>query len=317
MKLDSVCLIGGSGFLGSHVARQLTARGIDVRIPTRDRERAKDTLILLPTAEVIRGDIHDTAFLRRVVTGVDAVVNLVGVLHDGRGNGFQRNHVDLPKRIVSACRDAGVERVVHVSALGASTTAPSRYLQSKAQGEAEIAAAASHGIATTVFRPSVVFGLGDSFLSLFAAMVRWFPVLPLACANARFQPVFVEDVARAISMSLGSTATHGQTYELCGPTVYTLGDLVRIVAQTLGLQRSVVPLPGSLGMLQAFVLEHLPGRLMTRDNVRSMQVDNVCGCAFPGIFGFAPTPLEAVAPLYLADRTSRARYDRFRYFARR
>jgi len=317
MKLDTVCLIGGSGFLGRHIARQLAARGIEVRIPTRDRERAKDTLILLPTADVIAGNVHDAAFLRRMFTGVDAVVNLVGVLHDGGGRGFQRNHVDLPARIVSVCRDTGVERLMHVSALGAATGAPSHYLQSRARGEAEIAKAQVHGIAATVFRPSVIFGPGDSFLSLFAALVRVFPVLPLACADARFQPVFVEDVARAIAMSIGTTGTHGATYELCGPRVYTLGELVAFVAQTLGLHRTVVPLPATLGMLQAFILEHLPGRLMTRDNVRSMQVDNVCGCAWPEIFEQVPTPLEAVAPLYLADQTSRARYARFRFLARR
>ena len=316
MKLDTVCLIGGSGFLGSHVARQLAARGIEVRIPTRDRERAKETFIL-PTSEVIRGNVHDATFLRHMVTGVDAVVNLVGVLHDRSGNGFQRNHVELPGKIVSACRDAGVERLVHVSALGAAVDAPSGYLQSRGRGETAIAAAVTHGIATTVFRPSVIFGAGDSFLSLFASMVRIFPVLPLACAGARFQPVFVEDVARAIALSLDAQPTHGKTYELCGPRIYTLGELVTFVAQTLGLRRTVVPLPAALGMLQAFLLEHLPGRLMSRDNVRSMLIDNVCGCGFPEIFGFAPTSLEAVAPIYLADQTSRARYDRFRYLARR
>lgn len=316
MTIRTVCLLGGSGFLGRHVAHQLGAAGIDVRIPTRNRERAKDTLLTLPTSEVIRGDIHDTAFLRSVLTGVDAVVNLVGVLHDA-GGGFQRNHVDLPARIASVCRDAGVERLVHISALGAAEGAPSAYLRSKAQGEAAIRAAGAHGIHTTVFRPSVIFGRGDGFLSLFATLVRAFPVLPLGCTNARFQPVFVEDVARIVAASLDRTESFGQTYDLVGPRVYTLRELVEFVGATLGLRRSVVPLSPRLAMLQAFVLEHLPGRLMTRDNVLSMQVDNVSGQAFPAWFDGTPTPLESVAPRYLADRTTRARLDRFRGLARR
>ncbi len=316
MTIRTVCLLGGSGFLGRHVAHRLSAAGIEVRIPTRNRELAKDTLITLPTSEVIAGDIHDTNFLRRALTGVDAVVNLVGVLHDGRG-GFQRNHVDLPARVVSLCREAGVERLVHISALGAAPDAPSAYLRSKAQGEAAIRAAGPHGIHWTVFRPSVVFGNGDSFLSMFATFVRLFPVLPLGCANARFQPVFVEDVARVVAASLDCVASHGQTCDLVGPRVYTLRDLVEYVGATVGKRPCVVPLSPGLANLQAFVLEHLPGRLMTRDNVLSMQVDNVSAAGFPVWFDGAPTPLESVAPGYLADQTSRTRLDRYRGLARR
>jgi len=316
MNIRSVCVIGGSGFIGSHVVRLLCASALPVRVPTRNRERARQELILLPTAEAFTADVHDAATLRRTVAGCDAVINLVGVL-DGRNDGFQRNHVELPARIVSACRDAGVKRLLHVSSLGAAADAPSEYQRSKAKGEAVIAAAAEHGIATTIFRPSVVFGRGDHFLNLFARLARAFPVLPLGCADAKFQPVYVEDVARAILASLGNTSTFGERYDLCGPTVYTLRELVEYACSVLGLGRSVIALPDGLAWLQAAVLEHLPGRLMTRDNVLSMQVDNVCGCPFPAVFGFEPTPLEAVAPGYLAERTPRSRYRGFRYRAGR
>lgn len=316
MTPQRILVIGGSGFLGSHVVRKLTSAGVFVRVPTRNRERVKAELILLPTVDVVRAHVHDAGTLRSLLAKTDAVVNLVGVL-DGRNDGFQRNHVELPMRIVAACRDAGVKRLLHVSSLGAAADAPSEYQRSKARGEAEIAGAAQYGIRTTIFRPSVIFGRGDSFLSLFAQLARMFPVLPLGCAGARFQPVYVDDVARAIVASLDDPETFGQRYDLCGPTAYTLRELVEYVCLALGVDRTIVALPDSLAWLQATVLEHLPGRLMTRDNVLSMKVDNVCACDFPDRFGFAPTALEAIAPTYLAERTPRSRYRGFRYRAGR
>jgi len=316
MNIHTVCVIGGSGFLGSHIVNALAARGLPVRVPTRNRDRAKHELILLPTADVVTADVHDPATLRHFVEGTDAVINLVGVL-DARQDGFRRNHVELPRRIVAACRDTGVKRLLHVSSLGAAADAPSEYQRSKAEGEAEISAAAQYGIATTIFRPSVIFGRGDSFLSLFAQLARIFPVIPLGCAAAKFQPIHVEDVARAIVASLDRSETFDQRYDLCGPKVYTLRDLVEYTCALLGLERTVIALPEKLAWLQAAVLERLPGRLMTRDNVLSMQVDNVCNCDFPAVFGFAPTPLQAIAPTYLAERTPRSRYRGFRYRAGR
>ena len=316
MTYRRIAVIGGSGFLGSHVVRKLTAAGRFVRVPTRNRERAKAELILLPTVDVVRADVHDAGALRELLADAAAVIHLVGTMDD-RNGGFQRSHVELVISIVAACRDTGIKRLLHVSSLGAGADAPSAYQRSKARGEAEIAAGAQHGIATTIFRPSVLFGRGDSFLTLFAQLARTFPVLPLGCAGARFQPVYVDDVARAIVACLDDAETAGQRYDLCGPTVYTLQELVEYVCSVLGLERTIVPLPEALARLQAAVLEHLPGRLMTRDNVLSMKVDNVCGCAFPERFGFAPTALEGVAPTYLAERTPRSRYRGFRYRAGR
>jgi NADH dehydrogenase len=312
MLIRNVLVIGGSGFLGRHVVRQLAAAGCQVRVPTRNRERAKE-LILLPTVDVMKADVHDAQTLERLFAGVDAVINLVGILHGD----FEKAHVELPRRIVAACRNAGVGRLVHVSALKAAEDAPSAYLRSKAQGEALVRAGQSDTLQTTIFRPSVVFGREDRFLNLFAQLARRLPVLALASPQARFQPVHVLDVARAITLALPDPRTFGQTYELCGPHAYSLQQLVEYVVHALGLRRPVVGLGPSLSMLQAAFLEHLPGSIMTRDNVRSMQADNVCGCPFPEVFGFAPTPLEAVVPLYIAGVTPRSRYRWFRFRARR
>jgi NADH dehydrogenase len=312
MLIRNVLVIGGSGFLGRHVVRQLAAAGCQVRVPTRNRERARE-LILLPTVDVVTADVHDADTLDQLATGVDAVVSLVGILHGD----FQAAHVDLPRRIVAACRKAGVPRLVHVSALKAAPDAPSAYLRSKAQGEAQVRAGQSEGLHITIVRPSVVFGREDHFLNLFARLARQLPVLALASPDARFQPVHVLDVARAITAALADPRTFGQTYDLCGPRVYSLRELVQYVVRALGLRRPVLGLGPSLSMLQAAFLEHLPGRLMTRDNVRSMRVDNVCDCPFPDVFGFAPTPMEAVVPLYIAGVTPRSRYRWFRFRARR
>jgi NADH dehydrogenase len=281
-------------------------------VPTRNRERAKD-LILLPTVDVVKADIHDVAALERLVSQAQAVINLVGILHGD----FQRVHLELPRKVVEACRKHGVKRLMHVSSLAAATDAPSAYLRSKAEAEKLVRSAEADGLQTTIFRPSVIFGQEDHFLNLFARLARVLPVIVVASPEARFQPVHVDDVARAVTAALGDARTFGQSYDLCGPRVYTLRELVEYVARVAGLRRLIIGLNPSLSMLQALVLEHLPGRLMTRDNVRSMQVDNVCACAFPEVFGFAPTPLEAVAPLYISGATPRARYRWFRFRARR
>jgi NADH dehydrogenase len=316
MKVRSVCVIGGSGFLGRHVVHRLAAQEIFVRVPTRRRERAKE-LILLPTIDVFNADVHDPRILERLVAPVDAVINLVGILHEAHGETFERNHVELPRKIVGACRETGVKRLVHVSALKAAFDAPSAYLRSKAEGESQVHAAQAVGIHTTILRPSVIFGREDSFLNLFARLARLLPVIALASPNARLQPIFVEDVARALTECLTDPHTFGNSYDLCGPKIYSLRELVEYVCRTLGVQRPIIGLSESLSLLQAALLERLPGRLMTRDNVYSMRADNVCGCAFPELLGFSPTPLEAVVPEYLAGVTPRTRYRWFRYRARR
>jgi len=316
MEITTVAVLGGSGFVGRHVCHALAAEGFRVRVATRDRERAKEQLILLPTAEVAVVDVHEPAELAAFVRGTDAVVNLVGVLHDGRGaRGFRSAHVELARKAVVACHAGGVGRLLHMSALGAERAAPSAYLRTKGEAEAIVR---ESGLAWTVFRPSVIFGRGDGFLNLFARLLRLAPVLPLACPGARFQPVFVEDVAAAFVKSLAELGSVGKSHDLCGPRVYTLRELVEYVGVVTGRRRPIVGLGDSLSYLQAFSMELFPLRqvlgaldmLMTRDNYYSMQVDSVCACDFP--FGIAPAALEAVAPSWLANRTPRARYQQFR-----
>lgn len=307
MEITTVCVIGGSGFVGRHICHRLAAEGYRARVPTRDPERAKE-LILLPTVEVVAADVHDAGELASVIRGTEAVINLVGVLHDGRGkSGFAQAHVELARKLVTACRQEGVRRYLHMSALNADVNGPSAYLRSK--GEAETIVRGS-GLDFTVFRPSVIFGRDDSFLNLFATLLKFLPVVFLASPNARFQPVFVEDVAAAFMKSLEDPASLGQRYDLCGPKVYTLRELVKYVGRTTGRARPVIGLNNSLSYGQAFAMEWLPVKLLTRDNYYSMKVDSICRCEFP--FGIRPAALEAVAPVWLALQTPRARYQRFR-----
>jgi NADH dehydrogenase len=303
-----VLVLGGSGFVGRYVVAQLAAAGHSVVVLTRHRARARH-LLLLPTVEVVEADPYDAATLARNARGMTAAVNLVGILHERGRTTFARAHVELPRLLVNACRSAGIARVLHMSALGARADAPSAYLRSKAEGETVVAGS---GLATTIFRPSVIYGREDAFLNLFARLAQWFPVLPLAGANARFQPVWVGDVATCFVRALVDNETIGARYDLCGPTVYTLAELVRFVADASGNPRAVIALGPGLSSLQARVMERLPGALLTRDNLASMQVDNVCDAGFPARFGIEPARLEAIAPEYLAPRAQHSRYDDFR-----
>jgi len=313
MEITTVAILGGSGFVGRHICHRLAGEGYRVRVATRDRERAKDKLIFLPTVDAESVNPGDPQQLAAFIRGADAVINLVGVLHDRRGaGGFQAAHVELARNVVAACRETGVRRLLHMSALHADRNGPSHYLRSK--GEAEDIVRES-GLAWTVFRPSVIFGQGDSFLNLFAELLRFAPVVFLACPKARFQPVFVEDVAAAFAKSLEDIETAGKGYDLCGPKVYSLQELVEFVGTITGRPRPVIGLSDRLSYWQAFAMEMLPLKMMTRDNYYSMRVDSVCDCAFP--FGIEPTALEAVAPAFLAQRTPRRRYQLMRSRARR
>lgn len=315
MKHEKICIIGGGGFVGHHLASLLASRGCQLRIPTRRRQRIID-LAVLPGVELVEADIHDPAALQGLLGDRDAVINLVGILHGSRAD-FERAHVELPGKVAEACRAAGVDRLLHMSALGADTASRSVYQQTKARGEARVMEIARQaGLAVTVFRPSVIFGPGDSFLNLFADLLKLAPVVPLADARARFQPVYVGDVARAYADGLDDPRTHGQAYNLCGPRVYTLEELVRRAGEAVGVKRPILPLGEGASHLLAWLMEFKPGRkLMTRDNHYATLVDNVCPAGFPEIFG-TPTPLEAVIG-YLREANQRRRYDVLRGCARR
>jgi NADH dehydrogenase len=311
MKVENVLLLGGSGFVGRHLAAELARRVIKVTVPSRRRERAKH-LIQLPTVDVIEADIAAPGVLQRLAAGRDAVINLIGTLH---GPDFARVHVELPQAVVAACRAVGVKRLLHMSALGASPRAPSEYLRSKALGEQAVLAADE--LEVTAFRPSVIFGPEDSFLNVFAQLARLLPALAVACPKARFQPVYVGDVARAMVSAINEPHSHGKAYDLCGPRVYTLKELVEFVCALTRRRRLIIPLSDRMSYLMARLMEWTPGPLMTRDNYRSMQLPSVCAadCTLP--FGLVPQALEAVAPFYLAPLGPRERYPQFRWRARR
>jgi NADH dehydrogenase len=321
VKIDDVLVVGGSGFIGRHLCNELARRAIKVTVPTRRRERAK-SLILLPTVDVIEADVNAPGVLERLARNKQAVVNLVGILH-GHGRGergpndygpdFARAHVELPQAIVAACRAAGVRRLIHVSALGASPQAPSQYLRSKGVGEQMVLAA--EDLDVTVFRPSVVFGPDDRFLNTFVSLTRVLPALGVPCPQARFQPVYVGDVARAIALSLDDMISHGWRHDLGGPREYTLKALVELVCRITGRSRWIFGLPPRLAYAQAWLLEKLPGGLMSRDNLLSMQVPNVTSAPFP--FGIQPQAIEAVAPSYLPPVDPFERYPSLRLNTRR
>lgn len=304
----------------------LAADGRRVTVPAHRREKGK-RLILLPTVEVVEADVSDEATLRELAADKDAVINLVGILH-GDAAAFEAAHVGLPKKIVAACFDARVPRLLHMSALGAAIDGPSMYLRSKAAGEAVVedagtlAAPGQAPLATTVFRPSVVFGPDDRFMNLFATMQRWLPIVPLARAKTLFQPVSVRDVAGAFVAALDDDESFSRTYELTGPRVYALEELVQIAgayrAGGDGHPRPVLGLPDGLGRLQAAFLEFAPGpTLMSRDNFDSMRVKNIATGRYPGLsdLGITPTPLEPEAAAYVSGKGRRSHLDDLRHSA--
>jgi len=302
--MSNILVLGGTGFVGRHLCEKLARLQWRVTVPTRRADGARD-LQMLPLLQPVQADVRDEAVLARLVAGHDAVVNLVAILH-GSEAAFEAVHVTLPQTLARACAAAGVRRVVHVSALGAAVDAPSMYQRSKARGEAALQAA---GLALTVLRPSVIFGPEDRFLNLFARLQAVLPVVPLAGADTRFQPVWVEDVAQAVAHALQNERTAGQTYEACGPGVYTLRQLVRLAGQWAGVNggrgRPVLGLPAWLARLQALLMELAPGEpLMSRDNLDAMLADNVASGRLPGLesLGIQPGALEAIAPAYLGSR---------------
>jgi NADH dehydrogenase len=311
---DRLLVLGGTGFVGRQLCSTLVERSGgaagDVLVPSRHPERAKH-LQSLPTVRLAAADVHDEAQLTALLRGREAVVNLVAILH-GSDAAFERTHVELPRRLARACAAAGVTRVVHVSALGVGPDAPSRYLRSKTAGETVLREA---GLDLTVLRPSVIFGAHDRFLNLFAQLQALFPVMPLAGAQARFQPVWVGDVAAAIARALADDATIGATYECAGPSVCTLRELVQAAGRWSGHPRPVIGLPDALGRMQALAMEWLPGEpLMSRDNLASMRVPNVATGRLPGLadLGLTPASLESIAPGYLAPGRGLARLDAWR-----
>lgn len=315
MQIKKICVLGGSGFVGSALVAKLDAAGYSVTVLTRRRDSAKH-LFLLPNVSVVECNVLDEQALGSALSGADAVINLIGILHQSRRLSFDVLHHQLPARLAKICVDLGIKRLLHMSSLQADKNAPSQYLRSKAAGEAALLAF-QQKLNITIFRPSVIFGRGDSFINLFARLIKILPVVMLAKPEAKFQPIWVEDVASCFVASVENTVTYGQIYELAGPKIYTFRQLVQKVMDTLGIQRPIIGLNNALSYMQAFMMELLPVKLMSRDNIRSMEADSVSHQPFPAVFGVEPAALEVVIPEYLVDLTSRGTYDRFRSSAAR
>ena len=309
MSQLKIVVLGGSGFVGRLLVKHLAEQGHRVTVLSRNLSSHLDRL--LPPGVTLREmDVYDAEALRQAIAGADAVVNLVGILNESGddGIGFRHAHVELTKRIIDACRANGVRRLLQMSSLNAGR-GNSHYLRSR--GEAEAAVKAS-GLDWTIFEPSVIFGTGDGLFTRFAALIKYPPVLPLACADTKFAPVYVGDVVEAFSRSLRDRSTIGEVYELYGPDVFTLRQIVQMTARQLGLKRLVIPLPDILGRLQGLVCDFVPGKPFSSDNFRSLQTDSVGG--IDGLFrlGIAPTRVAQVLPDMLGnsdDRQTRlARY---------
>jgi NADH dehydrogenase len=293
-----VTVLGGSGYIVRALVVRLIRDGYAVRLLTRSRERTRP-LWVLPGLDVREIDVYDAAQLTAALAGSAAVINLIGIIRETRRQSFVRAHVLLSQDMVVACAEAGVTRLLHMSALNADSSGPSDYLRSKGDGEAAVRAS---NLRWTIFQPSVVFGPDDAFLNMFAHLLPRVPLLMVPSAQTRFQPVYVADVAEAFCRALPLSSTTGKTFPLGGTRVYRLDELLRWLGKTIGAPRPVLSTPAALAPLQALLLEHLPGHLMTRDQLLSMQKDSVCpdgGASAWNELGITPTALENVALRWL------------------
>jgi uncharacterized protein YbjT (DUF2867 family) len=293
-------MLGGSGFVGRHLSSLLVKQGWTVVVPTRNAARNR-RLLVLPGVELVQADINDEGTLTRLVAGCDAAINLVGVLNDKAhdGSGFRTAHVELTEKLVRACLDQGVARLLQMSALKANAErGPSQYLKSKGQAEQALVNLAGEDLHYTIFQPSVIFGPEDKFINRFAQLLRLLPIIALPRLNARFAPVYVGDVATAFASALEQPTTHGRTYQLCGPAIYSLREILGLIERLLDIKRLVIELPDGLGRMQAWALEHLPGQLFTRDNFRSLAVASVCSEDGLEALGIRAHSLESTLPTY-------------------
>ncbi len=308
MSRLTIGIFGGTGFIGTRLCSRFAADGHDLRVPSRYREGGRH-LLVLPSLQLIQADTHDPEALPALVEGCDVVINLVGILNERgrRGDGFRAAHTTFTRNVVRACRQAGVPRLLQMSALKANAQrGPSHYLRTKGEAEQVIRDEAGDALAWTIFQPSVVFGPEDSFVNRFAGLLRWLPVLPLARPEARFAPVFVEDVVEAFVRSLRDPATHGRTYQLCGPEQYTLREIVTFIAATARRRRLVIGLPDWLSRLQAAVMDFVPGKPFSTDNYLSLTVASTCTEDGLEALGIAPRSMQVVVPSYLASQDRRA-----------
>jgi uncharacterized protein YbjT (DUF2867 family) len=312
MRPLAITVLGGTGFVGSCLVTRLIRDGHRVQVLTRNRDRHR-ALLVLPGLDLVDANVHDPSVLAEAFRGSDVVINLIGILNEGWSGraSFAHVHTELARKLIGACRSAGVGRVLQMSSLGAAAKAPSRYLRSKAAAEDALREGAG-GVEWTVFRPSLVIGPDGGVAHTFGSLLAVFPVVPLARAGTRLAPVAIGDVVDAMVRALDARDTHGATLELCGPEVFTLAALVQYIASTHGYRRLVFGLPAPLGWLQAAVLGLVPGAPLSLDNFRSLAVDSVCSDSGLARLGIRPTSIRAVLPGFLSAEQPATRMADFR-----
>lgn len=317
MRPLSICVLGGTGFVGTRLVSRLIRDGHRVTVLTRNRELHKH-LLVLPGLSLLDCDVYDGAMLGERFRGQDVVINLVGILNERwfGGEGFRRAHVELTRGAIQACRSANVSRFLQLSSLKADVDAPSHYLRSKGEAEQVIREQAGE-VDWTIFKPSVLFGPGDSFLNRFASLLERIPlVFPLARPQARLQPVFVDDLVEAMVRALRGGGASRQTFELGGPHQYTLRQIVELVAHLGHRRRWIMGLPDVLGRLQAFCMNFVPGRPFSSDNFKSLTIDSVCSEQGFAALGLTAQALPGLARTYLGSFEDNARLSECRHGGR-
>ena len=277
MAYSNFILLGGSGFIGKHLAFALANHGYNVTIPCRRPHRNKD-LLVHPNIRVLEANVFDPDQLDNLCQNQDAMVNFIGILHERKRDDFRRVHIDFIKSLVDACTRHNIKRFLHLSALGADqATGTSRYLRSKGEGENLLHTFGQKDLCVTSFQPSVVFGKNDQFINRFAGILRLcIGFFPVACGQSKLAPVFVGDLVEKIVATIDDKSTHSKRYTVCGPEVFSLQQILELLVKAMGLSCRILPLGNTMSKLQAMVLQNLPGKLFTMDNYRSLQTPNIC-----------------------------------------
>ncbi len=316
-KIKKISILGGTGFLGQALAARLIKQGYQVSIPTRQRESFRE-LLVLPGLQLVQTDTHNQAALIQALQGSDAVINLVGILNETRSTTqkFKTAHVDFTQQLLDACEELNIQRFLQMSALKAEPeTSPSEYLRTKGQAEALVQ---KSSLNTTVFRPSVIFGAKDSFVNKFSALLKMpSPFFFLPVPNARFAPVYVDDVVEGIVLSIDNPETYKKRYSCCGPKIYSMRELIQLIADTMGVKRKIIGLNPFLSKLVASFLGVMPGKPFTKDNYQSLQINNICENNGLEKLGVKPVSIESIIPQYLQKRDANLSFDEFRRTAGR
>ncbi|MFK8028774.1 MAG: complex I NDUFA9 subunit family protein [Gammaproteobacteria bacterium] len=315
MSGKHITILGGTGFVGRSLVAHLANQGHHVKVLSRYRDNGR-SLRVLPQVSVVQGNVHNPEFLQRELTGSDAVVNLVAILNEfgGKNEKFERVHVELVESIAKCCEAGKVGKLVHVSALKADAeNGPSNYLRTKGKAEGIIKRQGTGSFRWSILQPSVIFGAEDSFVNRFAGLLKLpAPFLPLPRANARFAPVYVEDVVKAIAYCIDNDDTHGCTFQLCGPQVFSLKEIVEKIRAQLNITRPIISMPDPVSRMQAAVMDFVPGKPFSSDNFKSLMVHSICDSDGFAKMGIKPRSMGAIMPRYLGDAIKSRRYGRMR-----